>query len=377
MPIHAYLNTYGLSALNGWDGNALSIDDEGQFLLVPQVGAGKKNSDNTFTGVVIGTTKNTSLLSNEKSEHTGLFTFAEGKQSIFLDAETGKAEFGTTQSGKIVIDPENDLVIQTGQYKDEGASLGGLKINFSNKPEIRFGTSNFIVDKDGHVTARYVKVTGEINATSGIIGKGNTYGSNAIVIKDGAIGNSARLGNDEDFTTLKNEDGFYLGPANLVSGNNIYTRGYALSMGGWDTSFSDGHPSSPEDMYRHCYFLVHANGQTYIRNGVFTNTTLYGNTQITQGHLKVGVIQSNYIEGVANSLDLYASTSTNTISSHYSNSVNIRGNSVHLSMNYLCVNDESAYNESHVGQNQTLYLRKSDDTIVTLKFVHGILTSIS
>ena len=373
LPIHAYLNTYGLSALNGWDGNALSIDDEGQFLLTPQVGAGKKNSDNTFTGVVIGTVKNTSLLSSAKSEHTGLFTFAEGKQSIFLDAETGKAEFGTTQSGKIVIDPENDLVIQTGQYQDVGTATGGLKINFSNEHEIRFGTGNFIVDKYGHVTARYINVTGEVHATSGTIGEGNTYGSHVIVIKDGAIGNSARLGNDSDFTVIKNAAGFYLGPANLVTGNNIYTRGYALSMGGWDTSFTDGRPTSPEDMYRHCYFLVLGNGQTYIRNGVFTNTTLYGNTQITQGYLKAGVIQSNDIKGAANSLDLYASTSTSVLSSADLNSVNIRGNSVHLSMNNLYVNDEVAYNTDFKGKTQTLYLKQSDDTIVTLKFLHGIL----
>ena len=374
LPIHAYLNTYGLSALNGWDGNALSIDDNGQFLLTPQVGAGKKNSDNTFTGVVIGTTKNTSLSSSEKSEHTGLFTFAEGKQSIFLDAETGKAEFGTTQSGKIVIDPENDLVIQTGQYKEEGTPpLGGLKIKFSNNPEIKFGNGNFTVDQYGHVTARYAQITGEIHATSGTIGDGNTYGSNAIVIKDGAIGNSDRLGS-ADYTTLMNKRGFYLGPANLMTGNGTYTRDYALSIGGWNTSFSEGgHPTDAEDMYRHCYFLVLGDGKTYIRNGVFTNTTLFGNTQVTQGTLTTGSIRPSNIRGRNNSLDLYASTSTDVLSSSDFNSINIRGNIVHLSMNYLYVNDEGAYNKEFEGKTQTLYLKQSDDTIVTLKFLHGIL----
>lgn len=373
LPIHAYLNTYGLSALNGWDGKAMSIDEDGKFLLMPQIGAGSKNSENQFTGVVMGSVLDSKETASAQANKTGLFTFGEGKQTFFLDADTGKAEFGSTISGKIVIDPENNLVIQTGQYQDVGASRGGLKINFSNNPEIKFGTNNFIVDKNGHVTARYVKVTGEIHATSGTIGEGTTYGRNAIVIKDGAIGNSARLGDDEDFTTLKNENGFYLGPANLVSGDNVYTRGYALSIGGWDTSFADGHPSGPEDMYRHCYFLVHGNGQTYIRNGVFTNTTLFGNTQVTNGTLTAGSIIPSAIRGRNNSLNLYAASSTNIFSSADSNSVNIRGDSIHLSMDNLYVNDEGAYNNFYRGKTQTLYLKQSDDTIVTLNFLHGIL----
>ena len=40
--VFLYLNKYGHAALNGWDGNSVSIDNEGGVILTPQVGAGKK-----------------------------------------------------------------------------------------------------------------------------------------------------------------------------------------------------------------------------------------------------------------------------------------------------------------------------------------------
>jgi len=57
MPIHLMLNQYGNAKLNGWDGNSIDIDDKGGVILAPQVGAGKKNKDNTFTGILMGEVK--------------------------------------------------------------------------------------------------------------------------------------------------------------------------------------------------------------------------------------------------------------------------------------------------------------------------------
>ena len=168
-----------------------------------------------------------------------------------------------------------------------------------------------------------------------------------------------------------------------MTGNGTYTRDYALSIGGWNTSFSEGgHPTDAEDMYRHCYFLVLGDGKTYIRNGVFTNTTLFGNTQVTQGTLTTGSIRPSNIRGKNNSLDLYASTLTDVLSSSDFNSVNIRGNIVHLSMNNLYVNDEGAYNESFRGTTTTtstptntsssLVVKDGNGNNIELCFVHGI-----
>lgn len=54
MPIHMMLNRYGHAALNSWDGNSISIDANGNgVILAPQVGAGRKEEDNSFTGVLM------------------------------------------------------------------------------------------------------------------------------------------------------------------------------------------------------------------------------------------------------------------------------------------------------------------------------------
>jgi len=54
MPVHTMLNRYGNARLNGWDGNSITINNDEGFILAPQVGAGKKEWDNSFTGVLLG-----------------------------------------------------------------------------------------------------------------------------------------------------------------------------------------------------------------------------------------------------------------------------------------------------------------------------------
>lgn len=96
IPIYMSLNTYELESLNSWDGNSISIDEENCSILAPQIGAGKKDSQNTFTGVVMGTEQ--TYGDNSISEHTGLFGYASGVRSIFLNAEDGSATFGVSNS---------------------------------------------------------------------------------------------------------------------------------------------------------------------------------------------------------------------------------------------------------------------------------------
>lgn len=147
VPIHLMLNRYGLAALNGWDGNSIQIDNEQGFILSPQVGAGIKEKDNSFTGVLIGKVDD----ANEGDDAVGLLGYSKGQRSIFLDAETGKAEFGTVNRGKIIIDPTTDrAIIQSGNY-DAGKS--GMMIDFTT-PQILFGSENFEVNAEGHITAK-------------------------------------------------------------------------------------------------------------------------------------------------------------------------------------------------------------------------------
>lgn len=165
IPIYFYLNKYSNAAINQWDGNGIEIDEDGGIILSPQVGAGKKNTDdNTFTGVIIGTKED---YNNNKTE-TGLFGYNHGEQTIFLDAETGKSEFGQSGKSKIVIDPsQENAQIYSGNYYlydtdgniqiDENGnkikSNQGMLIDLT-EPFINFGSGNFNVNSNGHITAK-------------------------------------------------------------------------------------------------------------------------------------------------------------------------------------------------------------------------------
>ena len=151
IPIHLMLNRYGNSAINGWDGNSVSIANDGGFILAPQVGAGIKEKDNSFTGVVMGKVKET----NQSGADIGLIGYAKGVRSIFLDAQTGKAVFGANGKGQITIDPTNNTArIYSGNfvYRPNGTGTG-MEIDLTT-PQIRFGSGNFEVSKEGYITAK-------------------------------------------------------------------------------------------------------------------------------------------------------------------------------------------------------------------------------
>lgn len=99
IPIYISLNTYGLASLNAWDGNHIEINEDDNYILAPQVGAGVKDNDNKFTGVVIGKAQQYDHLKSDgtidtEQQSVGLLGYSHGKQSILLDAETGNATFG-------------------------------------------------------------------------------------------------------------------------------------------------------------------------------------------------------------------------------------------------------------------------------------------
>lgn len=179
IPIYFYLNRYTNSALNDWDGNKIEIDEEGSYVLTPQMGAGKKEDDNSFTGMLMGVVKD--ALSGVTK--TGLLGYNKGEQSIFLDSETGGVILGKGSGGQIIIDPKSQKSYLFSHnywknydekgfpksYDEDNVSGNGLLIDLAT-PEIRYGNKNFWVDKDGNLTC------GEMITSDGVLTQLNFSG---------------------------------------------------------------------------------------------------------------------------------------------------------------------------------------------------------
>ena len=134
VPIEMHLNTFGLASLNAWDGKHVEINEDENYILAPQIGAGIKDDDNTFTGVVMGKME----FYENKADNTptvGLMGFSKGKQSILLDAETGNAIFGLPETqastnfpyeeGRIELIPGGESKI--GNWRIGSRNLYGFK----------------------------------------------------------------------------------------------------------------------------------------------------------------------------------------------------------------------------------------------------------
>lgn len=158
IPIHLYLNKYSNALMNDWDGNSIQIKEDEGLILSPQVGAGKKEQDNSFTGVFLGSIEETG-----KEVETGLFGYSSGERTIALDASDGSARFGKTGSGQIVIDPStNQAILTSGNYDTTEGT--GMQINLS-EPSITWGNGNFSIDSTGKVVATQLHMTADSDKT--------------------------------------------------------------------------------------------------------------------------------------------------------------------------------------------------------------------
>lgn len=153
IPVHFTFNRYSLTAINAWDGNSVQVNSDGGYIYSPQVGAGEKNDNNQFTGLLMGKVKEVN-----SSEEIGLLGYHEGIRTIFLDSKTGKAEFGKNDAGQIILDPSSKkAIIKSGNYSTSDKT--GMQIDLTT-PEIKFGSGNFVVDKNGFLTAKRGTIAG-------------------------------------------------------------------------------------------------------------------------------------------------------------------------------------------------------------------------
>ena len=213
VPIHFLLNRYGLANLNAWDGNNVQINEQGGYILAPQMGAGEKDKNNNFTGVVMGVVKQ-----SDSSSKNGLLGFSKGIMSIYLDANTGNATFGRPGEGQIKLIPGGTSTIagwtidkdslhtnDKKAYGDSnvGAFLGAngtLDFTSSKGNYLRYNGNDFFLN-GGTITGGSIDIGNQLlYAKSGIIKLGdfvigNSYGRNLFCNQNKSMAVSANINN--------------------------------------------------------------------------------------------------------------------------------------------------------------------------------------
>ena len=111
----ASFNRHAFSMVNGWDGN-LKIDTAGNAILAQSLIAGKRDTNNTFTGIMAGT------IGQGSTEKTGFFNFNKGVQTAFINAEDGSTILGPSSQPLLSIGSSlTDEFIQSGNYGTDTA----------------------------------------------------------------------------------------------------------------------------------------------------------------------------------------------------------------------------------------------------------------
>lgn len=331
-PIVLYFNRYEMSNINAWDGNKLETGD-GSYLLAPQVGAGVKNDDNSFTGMIMGLRSTSSSVSSSNAKQTGMFGYTEGKQSLYLSAETGAAVFGVAGSGgQIIVDPtsrngSSGAIYSSNYFKADSydkttglprsinanTSGEGMLINFS-EPSIKYGSGYFTVDKNGNLHAGGGGV-GDVGGWSiyNTTLQSNNYkarrdgicldsGNDQIVFGSslGKIysGGHTSLGNSSQGFYLSNE-GLSIGSKIKISSDGVVQVGSG-AVGGYGKHWTiDGGDNS---------YLAYGTTSFYDSSGVYVGTDGIrlgnsfsvdsdGNLTSTSGHIGGWTIDSNTLSG--------------------------------------------------------------------------------
>ena len=194
-PVLLFLDTFGNEQINNWDGTKLEIgkDDEGNeiSLFAPQIGAGQKESDNSFTGVVMG--------KDSAQDKIGLYGYQAGINTFGL-MEDGKAYFGALKGGgRITIDGKTAEIYGGGGGDSEvGMTITLADLSPENKTDaIKIGGGAFNVFYDGSLVAS----TGRIGAkkvSNGRYEGGWTLDENQLSGGKGSDGNFIALNSDPD-----------------------------------------------------------------------------------------------------------------------------------------------------------------------------------
>lgn len=126
-PIFLYQDNYPSSTLNKWDGKEITTDNDTGTILAQGFAAGRKEYDNTFTGVVLGDWSKTDS-DTPITKQTGVYGFNHGAMSYALK-DDGTAFLGKDGRGRIYFDG-NNAVIKSASWRFN--KLEGMMIDLDD-----------------------------------------------------------------------------------------------------------------------------------------------------------------------------------------------------------------------------------------------------
>ena len=131
-PIIITQNQYASSTLDSWNGS-LTIDEKNGTILSTAVGAGKKEDNNSFSGVLMGDIGRGLLFDSDNMSGLGLYGFNRGAQSFCLSVD-GTAFFGKAGRGRILINGDSGTIASASYetVRRNGGDPSGMMIDLDD-----------------------------------------------------------------------------------------------------------------------------------------------------------------------------------------------------------------------------------------------------
>ena len=289
-PILVYENNYPSRTLNKWNGKEILTDEGAGTITASGFSAGKKERDNTFTGVVLGDWSR-SVADAEITKTTGIYGFNHGAMSYaFKDDGTGF--IGKDGSGRIYFDG-NKSQIYSNQWRGSNQQGMLLDIDDGYIKMQKINPSNNYQSFNGAATSIILRYFKRKRDTTNSKGYNIAY---LYDLKDGAVVYSQSGGSYTEITNLVDKSIAYIN--NLYYNDTLDETGYiTLGANQHKYPFSIGRFQNITQRP----FRVSWDGEVEISDGTFsgeisaTGGSIVGDLEIT-GTLTGGVLKTDALE---------------------------------------------------------------------------------
>ena len=375
-PILVYQDNYPSTTLNQWNGRDIFTDSNSGVIVANGLAAGKKEQNNTFTGVVLGDWSRTDT-DKDLTKNTGVYGLYKGAVSYAL-MDDGTAFFGQDGKGRITLNgisgtitgPGLEVDFQHGTISGQNFDLTGgstLELHSDGDPayfRIKNGDSTLINIDDNSYYLQSANQNMNINLNNGQITAENFSliagtSPNQIKINSSAMIYPLSIGNDFKVSW---SGGLQANSATLTSANVTGTinanSGYLKDLSVTGTlTFSGGKLSAPEIDGGTISGAAIEGGRITVPIGATTASSSYfivdssGNVYMSGG-IKATDIDAE--QGTIGGWHIHQHTISDNENDDYANTI-LNSNSGHIRTDYFEVNGlgKMGYLTGNDGENDT------------------------